>query len=289
MSKYSCCALSSTLEEMALYLFMIPITRSLKLATDSLIRYLGCCSESVSFEWFCTRPQSSTYSSVTCQLRFSELEPLLEVPGICFVLAAYDMRSYKPRHLTPAEPPPSHPQEQLPFTQSTGNLFNPIHNHYRFSQPCADLLHPHQSQPTYSTTIPTAIPHRVIDPSHQLIANNANYPIPPLIPQPTMIGPPVPPPPSTLFMNNFPRQQMTQTNFRQTANTVQQYFGKPTMPISQTVFTTQPQHVINVPTDNSSATQLEPTNTALTHNRLSLQPRHTSLRYTCRYELAGSC
>ena len=31
---------------------------------------------------------ASTYSSVTCQLRLSELEPLLEVPGICFVLAS---------------------------------------------------------------------------------------------------------------------------------------------------------------------------------------------------------
>ena len=48
------------------------------------------------------------------------------------------------------------------------------------------------------------------------------------------------------------------------------------MPISQTVFTTQPQHVTNIPTDNSPATQLEPTNTALTHNRPSLQPHHTS-------------
>ena len=83
---------------------------------------------------------------------------------------AYEMRSYEPRHLTPAQPPPSHPQEQLPFTHSTGQLFNPIHNHYSFSQPCTDVLHPHQSQPTYSTTIPTAIPHRMIDPSQQLIA-----------------------------------------------------------------------------------------------------------------------
>ena len=38
---------------------------------------------------------------------------------------AYDMRSYEPRHLTPAQPPPTNPQEQLPFTQSTGHFFNP--------------------------------------------------------------------------------------------------------------------------------------------------------------------
>ena len=86
--------------------------------------------------------------------------------------------------------------------------------------------------------IPTAVPHRAIDPSHRLIAKTANYSILPLIPHPTMIGPPIPHHPSTLYMNEFPRQQITQTNFRQTANTVRQRFGTPTMPIRQTVFTT---------------------------------------------------
>ena len=123
---------------------------------------------------------------------------------------AYEMRSYKSDHMSPAQPPLSHSQEQLLFTQPIGHLINPMHS---FLQHFADVLHSNQSLPTYSTTIATAVPYCAIDPSDQLIANNANYSIPPLIPQPTMIGPPIPPHPSTLYMKEFPRQQISQTNF----------------------------------------------------------------------------
>ena len=186
------------------------------------------------------------------------------------------MRSYELRHLTPAQPPPSDPQEQLPFTQSTGHLFNPMHNHYSFLQPCTNVFCSHQSQPTCSTAISAAVPHRAMDPSHQLIAHAANYSIPPLIPHSTIVEPQMPPPPSTLYMNEFPRQQISQTNFRQSANTVQQCFGTATVSNNQTVFTTRPQQNANMPTDNSSSTQIEPTNAAVTHSHPQVQPPQTS-------------
>ena len=189
---------------------------------------------------------------------------------------AYEMRSYEPRYLTPAQPPPSHPQKQLPFTQSTGHLFNPMHNHYSFLQPYTNVFRPHQSQPICSTAISAAVPHRAMDPSHQLIAHAANYSILPLIPQPTIVEPQMPPPPSTLYMNEFPRQQISQTNFRQSANTVQPCFGTPTVSNNQTVFTTRPQQNANMPTDNSSATQIEPTKAAVTHSHPQVQPPQTS-------------
>ena len=184
-----------------------------------------------------------------------------------YLPTAYEMRPYEPRHLTPAEPLPSHPQEQLPFNQSTGHLFNAMHNHYSFLQPCTKGFCPHQSQATCSTAM---------DPSHQLIAHAANYSIPPLIPQPTIVEPQMPPPLSTLYMNEFPRQQISQTNFRQSANAVQQCFGTPTVSNNQTVFTTRPQQNANMPTNNSSATQIEPTNAAVTHSHPQVQPPQTS-------------
>ena len=86
----------------------------------------------------------------------------------------------------------------------------------------------------------------------------------------------MPPPPSTLYMNEFPRQQISQTNFRQSVNTVQQCFRTPTVSNNQTVFTTRPQQNANMPTDNSSATHIEPTNAAVTHSHPQVQPPQTS-------------
>ena len=57
----------------------------------------------------------------------------------------------------------------------------------------SQVLHSNQSLPTCSTTIPTAVPHRAINLSHQLTAYPANYSIPPLIPQPTIVGRQTPP------------------------------------------------------------------------------------------------
>ena len=142
-----------------------------------------------------------------------------------------------------------------------------MHNHHSFLQPCTNSFCPHQSQPTCSTAM---------DPSHQLIAHAAYYSIPPLIPQPTIVEPQMPPLPSTLYMNEFPRQQISQTNFRQSANTGQQCFGTPTVSNNQTVFTTRPQQIANMPTDNSSATQIETTNAAVTHSHPQVRSPQTS-------------
>ena len=192
---------------------------------------------------------------------------------------SYPPTAYQAHLLSPAQTPPRHSQEQLPSAQSTRHSIKPMHNHYSFFASLCRRTSLNNLLPTYSTTIPTAIARRAIDPSHQLIANNANCPISPPVPQPTMIGPPIPPHPSTpsLYMNEFPRQQIIQTNFRHTANTVLQRFDTPTMPISQTVFTTQAQQVTIKPTDNSPATLIEPTKTEITHNRSSLRPPHTSI------------
>ena len=111
-------------------------------------------------------------------------------------------------------------------------LFTPCTITTVFLQPCADKHHSNQSLPATSTTFPRAVPHRPMDPSRQTIAHVANYSIPLLNLQ--VVAPQMPPHPSTLYINEIPQQQITQTNFRQTANAA--------VPNSQTVFTTPPRN-----------------------------------------------
>ena len=147
-------------------------------------------------------------------------------PNPAYLQTACEIWSFEPYHSTPAQPPPSYLQEQLPFTQPTGYLTNRMHNLDSFLAPSTDVLHSNQSLPTCATTIPTAVPHRAMDPSHQLLAHAANYSTPPLIPQPTTVAPQMPPH-NRLYMTEFPPQLIHPTNFWRTANAVQQCFGTP--------------------------------------------------------------
>ena len=69
-------------------------------------------------------------------------------PNPAYLQTACEIWSCEPYHSTPAQPPPSHLQEQLPFTQPTGYLTNRMHNLDSFLAPSTDVLHSNQSLPT---------------------------------------------------------------------------------------------------------------------------------------------